>query len=931
VLRLSRRCLSLPCLAFSTALSALSTPSKVAAQATTVTLHGTVTGKDGSVPQGAEIEVRSRETAASRSGVASPDGSYRVLGLAPGVYDIGVRAIGYRQQRIEGVQLVLGQRATVDVALEPGTVELDPIVVTAQRAFEVDRTDVSTPVLQEEIEKLPLNSRNVLNVAGIAPGVRTFAVESGRSVPVSGALPVTEPRFNNLYVDGLELKGSYVGQVVGIPALGSMIPQEAVREFRVYLNSYDAEYTRGASHVISAVTHQGANTFEGSVFGFLQNKPLVARGTFQSEKPDYSRYQIGGNVRGPILRNRLFFALSYEGQSTDHFIDVVASGPPANPGIWDRYEGTFKAPTRHHTGLLRLTAPLGVHTLDATWATRHNRSESGFGTLLDGRMLVRQAGLDGSSHLNSVQLRDTYASNSLVNELSLQFLALRNTIVPLEPGPAFRYPAVHVGRHNFPLRVVEHHLRAINKTSYTAGDLFGQHVLKAGVELTRLWTTVFRPNFNDGLFTFNTDTATQPTLGQIALGRTDPSSTREGEATIRGWFLGAYVQDQWQPVPSLTVTAGLRYDADVNTLNQNMITPWAGDTTLQRVFGEEFLNTGDRKNDLDNVAPRLALVWDVFGTNRTFLRGGYGIMYDRIPLVGTLNEAISINWRTYTFPSPGTTNPEELKARVLAGDSTSAQNIILLKDQLKAPANHQWSLGVGQQVTDNLAINLDYLDQRVKNAYVTVTANQPVNGIRPITNRFGNINLWDDFGDATSKALLASVTYDRQPTRLNLAYTLGWSKSEFGDFTTSDYPDSAAYSLQWSETDERHRFVVSGLTELPWGLELSGIAILASPRPFLVRLGHDLNQNGNDSDDWPNGLRTLRHTGWDHWYRTLDLRLGKSFPVPQGRLTVTAEVFNVLSLANHAEYQAKLSESGYGEPVGDFARRQAQVGVRYQF
>jgi hypothetical protein len=461
--------------------------------------------------------------------------------------------------------------------------------------------------------------------------------------------------------------------------------------------------------------------------------------------------------------------------------------------------------------------------------------------------------------------------------------------------------------------------------------LFGQHVLKGGVEVTRLWTTVFRPNFSNGLFTFDADTATQPTLGQIALGRTDPSSTREGEATIRGWFLGAYLQDQWQPVPSLTITAGLRYDADINTLNQKLTTHWAGDTTLQRLFGEEFLNTGDRKNDLNNLAPRLALVWDVFGTNRTFLRGGYGVMYDRVPLFGTLNEAISINWRTYTFPNPGTTDPEELRRRVLAGDSTTAQNIILMKDGLRAPANHQWSLGAGHQLTDNLAINLDYVDQRVRNAYVTVTANQPVNRVRPITNRFGNINIWDDVGDATFKALLASVTYDRQPTRLNLAYTLGWSKSEFGDFTTSDYPDWSAYTLQRSETDERHRFVISGLTELPGGLDLSGIAILASPRPFLVRLGSDLNQNGNDSDDWPNGLRTSVRTGWDHWYRTLDLRLGKSFPVPRGRLTVTAEVFNVLSLANHAEYQAKLSEAGYGEPVGDYARRQAQVGVRYQF
>jgi hypothetical protein len=912
-------------------LAVITTP--VGAQATTITLQGVISGTDGSIPQGAQVEVRGRETSASRSALSGSDGSYRVLGLVPGIYDVAVRAVGYRQQRREGLRLVLGERAALDFTLEPGAVELEPIVVTADRAFEVDRTDVSTVVLQEEIEKLPLNSRNVLNIAAVAPGIRTFAMEGNRSGPAAGSLPMTEPRYGNLYVDGLEWKGMYVGQVVGNPNNGSMIPQEAVREFRVYLNSYDAEYTRGASYVVSAVTHRGGNELEGSLFSFFQNKPLVAKGTFQEEKPDYSRYQIGGNLRGPLVKNRLFFALSYEGQLTDNFIDVVPGRPPANPGIWDRYAGTFAAPNQHHTGLLRLTAPLGSHTFDAMAATRRIRSETGFGTNLETRMLSHDAGVFGSSRVNSVQLRDTYASRSLVNEVSLHLLDLRNEQSLLVPGPTLLYPGIHIGRFNIPFLNEERHLRAINKTSYSFSGPTGQHLLKAGLELSRIWITVYRPSNKEGLFRFETDTSTQPVLGQIALGREDPTSTREGQATIRGWLVGAYLQDQWQPVPSLTVTAGFRYDADINTLNQQLITPWADDTTLQGAFGENFLNTGDRKNDLDNIAPRFAVTWDVFGTAHTFFRAGYGVMYDRVPLYGTLNEAIAVGWRTYSFANPGTTDPEELRRRVLAGANTTAQNITLLKDRLETPANHQWSVGAGHQLTDRMAINLDYVNQRVKHAPVTVTENipHPVTRIRPITSRYGNISVWNDFGDARFDALLVSVTYDRQPTRLNFGYTLGWAHSEFGDFTTNDYPDSAAYRLQRSEGDERHRFVLSGSTELPLGLELSGIAILASPRPFLVTVGIDINQNGSTSDDWPDGVRTLRRNGWDHWYRTLDLRLGKSIPMPHGSLTVTAEVFNVLSSANHSEYQATESLLDYGTPVGDYARRQVQLGMRYQF
>jgi len=907
---------------------AVAAAESLAAQATTVTLQGVITGNGRGALPGAQVEVRSRETGAQRNALADPSGAYRVLGLAPGTYDVAVRAIGYRQQRYESVRLVLGQRARLDVALEPGPIELEPTVITGERAFEVQRTDVSTLVVQEEIEKLPLNSRNLLNLAAVAPGIRTFGTEAGRSVPTAGSLPVTEPRFANFYVDGVEWKNMYVGQVVGVPATGTLIPQEAVREFRVYLNPYDPEYTRGAAYVISTVTHRGGNTLEGSAFGFLQNKPLIQTGSFQAAKPDYRRYQLGGNVRGPIVRDRLFLSLSYEGQLTDHFIDVVPGRPPENPGIWDQHAGTFMAPHRLHTGLLRVTAPLGSHTLDAIWATRHLRSESNFGVRLMNRMLAREAGLSGRTRVNSVQFRDTYTSAFIVNEFSVHILDFANTQARLVTGPTFQYPGIQTGRVNFPFAVSDLHVRAINKTSYTLGGA-GQHLLKGGLEVSRVRTDVYRPSRRDGVFEFATDTSTRPVRGSIAIGLSDPTSTREARAEIAGWLLGAYLQHQWQPVPSLSVTAGLRYDAEVNTLNQGLRTPWAGDTTLERALGEEFLNTGDRKNDLDNIAPRLTVTWDAFGTGRTFARAGYGVMYDRVPLFGALGEAIAVGWRTYVFSDPGTTDPDSL--RRLAASGTTPPNIVLLKDRLETPANHQWSVGIGHQINDRVALNLDYLSQRVKHAYVSVIANRPVGGVRPITSRFGDITVWDDFGDARFHGLLASLTYDRRPTRLTAAYTLGWAESEFGEFTTSDYPDSAAYTMQRSEGDERHRLVVSGFTDLPFGLAFSGLAVVASPRPVLAAVGTDVNQNGSSLDDWPDGIRTLRRGGWDHWYRTVDLRLAKSLPVSSGRLTVTAEVFNLFGWANHAEYQATQIDLDYGEPIGDYARRQAQLGVRYEF
>ena len=908
-----------------------SVPASLIAQATTATLHGVITATDRSVPQGARVEVHDRGTGAVRTAVADTAGVYRALGLAPGSYDIRVRAIGYRRQVQEDVRLLVGQRGTIDFVLEPGGVELAPTVITADASFEVQRTDISTSVSPEEIENLPLNSRNVLNLAAIAPGIRSFAAEGGRSTPASGALPEREPRFSNFYLDGVEWKGTYVGQVVGGPASGSMIPQEAVREFRVYLNSYDAEYARGSSYVISAVSHRGGNELEGSVFGFVQNRDLVAKGAFQDRKPEYRRYQVGGNLRGPIIRDRLFFAASYEGQLTDDYIDVVPGSSPETAGKWDAYAGTFKAPMRHNTALLRFTAPLGSHTVDAIWGTRQQRSESQFGMRLAGFLLSHEAGITGGSRVTSLQLRDTYTSASVVNELSLHYLDLTNGQSMLSPGPTLQYPGLQFGRTNFPTRINDRHLRVINKTSWAINGFGGSHLIKSGLEVHRTSTDIWRPTLGHGLFRFTTDTSTLPSTASIAVGAFDPTSMRDARGDIDGWVIGGYLQDQWQPIPTLTITAGLRYDAELETLNQDFITPWANDTTLVRVVGENYLNSGDRETDLDNIAPRVAISWDPIGTGRTFLRAGHGVMFDRVPLFGAIQERIATRWRTYTFPNPGTADPDVLRARIAAGTVTGRQNLFLFKDHMEAPENHQWSAGIGQRVSDRLAVNVDYVNQRVKHAYVTVTRNRLRNGTRPLTSRFGDLLIWDDFGDARSQAVLTSITYDRRPARVNIAYTLGWAKSEFGEFTTSDYPDSASYTMQASEGDERHRVVVSGLTRLPMGLDLSGIAIVASPRPVFAIVGSDVNQNGSVTDDWPDGIRTIRAHGWEHWYRTVDLRLAKSFEMPRGRMVVSAEVFNLFSSANHSEYQGTQQLSGFGDANGDYARRQGQLGLRYQF
>ena len=901
-------------------------------QATTASVHGVVTTEDGTVPRGARVELRSREHGGTRLAAVDGRGGYRLVGIAPGTYDVTVRAIGYRQQRREAVRLVVGERVTLDFALARGAAELEAVVVTDRRVADVHRTDVSTPVLQEEIERLPLNTRNMLNLAAVAPGIRSYAPEGGRSVPAAG--PMTAPRFINVYVDGVEWKGMYIGNVVGQPGLGSLVPQEAVREFRVYLNPYDAELTRGASWVISAVTHRGGNEREGSVFGFGQNQTLVARGDFQRRKPDYSREQAGLNLRGPLVHDRLFYSLSYEGQWTDNSIDVVPGRPEARPEIWDRYAGTFASPLRLHSGLLRVTAPWRAHTLDAIWATRHATSASAFGTAPAGVMLARDAGVSLHSRVNSVQLVDTWTGSSAVNELTLHFLEGVNDERPLAAGPTRRYPGIQLGINTFPLYITSRHVRVVDKTSWSTRGPAGPHLLKSGLEATRVATDTYRPTSANGLFLFDRDTSTLPSRATIGLSLADPASTRGARAPNTAWLLGAYLQDEWRPVDALTVTAGLRWDAELNSLGQDFVAPWARDTALVRALGEDYLNTGDRANDLDNLSPRIAVAWDLARAVRpTTLRAGFGLLYDRVPIFGAVDERIAAGWRTYEFAQPGTTDPDELRRRVVAGEGRSAPNLVVLRDRLETPRSRQWSVGVGHRLADHAVLNVDLVRQRLSRTYVTVNANwrDGVTGRRAITERYGSILAWDDLGDARYDALLAAITYHRDLTRLNVAWTLARSRSEFGALTTGNYPHASSYTLQRSDADERHRVAISGFGPLPFGVELSTIAIAASPRPFLVTTGTDDDHDGTTEDDWPDGVRTLRRRGWAHWYRTVDLRLGRSFAAPGGRLHLTAEAFNLFDWANHAEYQGTRSLARYGEPVADYARRQVQLGARYSF
>src|SRR5216117_196162 len=905
----------------------------------TLTLHGRVRGTDGKPLLAAQLAVLNRETGQQRSAITSAEGTYTIVGLPPGAYHVRLVLLGYRAQERD-IELLVGQRASLDFELEEAAVAVAGVEVTHQRepAFEVQRRDVSTPVVSAEILNLPLNTRNTINLAAIVPGMKTFAPTAGRSLPAAGPLP--DLRFWNFYLDGAEWKSFFNGNLVGIPQTGSPLPQEAMREFRVHLNPYDAQYTRGASFVISAVTQRGTNEFHGSVFGYGQATSLRALDLSQREYlaahptlsiPDYGRAQLGFNLRGPIQRDKLFFAVSYEGQSIDDGFNVVPVRPPEQPTLWDTVAGTFKAPTQNHTGVVRLTAPVsGAHTLDLVWAGRYYNSETNFGDAI-----AHNAGIKAKYWIHSLQFRDTYTpTSSFANELSLNVLLWSHNESPLEPGVTRQYPSITFGTAGFPLVLKETHVRLIDRATHTLGE--GRHILTGGVEVARVHTNSWLPSNRDGFFRFSLDSSSLPNLGRIGVGFFDTTSAEDARAITNGWSTGAYVQDQWQARNNLQFTVGLRYDAEINTLNNGYTVPWASDPTLQAIpLLRDFLNTGHRKNDLNNIGPRLAFSWDVFANHRTFLRGGAGIMYDRITTFMAFFEKQSAGWRSYDFANPGTTDADSLRRIVLSGGGTTPPNINLLKTNMKTPENRQFSVGIGHQLTEWVAVNLDYIHQDARHLYVQLTPNwrNTQTGQRNLTNSYGTITLYDDVGRAKFDALIGSVTYDRPGLRLNTALTLGSYKSEFEGL--GGYIDHSFLTMQPTTADERWRLVFSGIGDLPFGLKLSSVAIFAAPRPYVGTVGTDANHDNTTADDFvaDSANRVIRPVAaWNNMYRTFDLRLAKSVPVGgDRRISVSAEAFNIFNWDNYSGFVSRATDANYGKKSGVFAARQGQVGLRYEF
>ena len=282
------------------------------AQSTGGRIRGTVTDASGGAVVGAKVTLVNEGTNLAREAQTSSGGEYLFLEVPVGSYEVDVNQPGFKKYARKGIVLVLNEIATVDIPLQVGS-NIDTVEVTgAPPVIDTTTTQLGAVMTDQSVRELPLNSRNTYQLLQLQPGVQSqlgadlfYGSDNPGVVSVNGG----RGRSNNYMVNGGDGNDIFVNGPAIQPS------PDAIEEFRVLTNTFDAEYGRNSGSVVNVVTKSGTNAVHGDVYEFFRNKVLNSKqfSFVPSPKPDYKQNQFGATLGGPIKKDKTFVFASYEG------------------------------------------------------------------------------------------------------------------------------------------------------------------------------------------------------------------------------------------------------------------------------------------------------------------------------------------------------------------------------------------------------------------------------------------------------------------------------------------------------------------------------------------------------------------------------------------------------------------------------------------
>ncbi len=863
----------------------LSAPASLVAQST-ATLSGTVKDPSGAVISGAAVTIHNIGTGNDRAVVSDGAGQFVAPALPPGDYSLRVVANGFGAFSVQRITLLVDAKTNLDVPLSLASAGETVQVESAAPLIDSETITVGQVIDRQTVQEVPLNGRHFLDLTVLTPGGVTAPASGSLTAPSRGLgansfnTAGNREDANNFQINGVNLNDMVQNQITFQPSINT------TSEFKINNQTFSAEYGRSSGSVVNVSTRSGTNSFHGEAFDYVRNEAVDARNYFNpvgQRQASFKRHNFGGALGGPIFHDRTFFFASYEGLRQSQGLtlnsgvltdaqragvtdpvarQLLALIPRANDSTGARFVGTTPGPVQTNQGTLDINHTFGpadiLHAFYAiqkdvrTEPTLQGNTVAGFG---DNRAATRQILTINETHI---------FSPNFVNEARLGFNRIAiafNPNVTTDPttlglgtgttGPngipqiSITGPGLNFGG---PSGFPQGRFDTLGIFSDTATYTVGRHSIKFGGEFRRFLNVNFSQD--TGSIGFNT-------VANFQAGRANSYAITPTRTSNRLYVnaVGAFVQDAWKVTPRLTAELGLRYEWNGSPLDgSNRLVVFDLPTaSLFRVGTNGYGNSPYRQNF--NYEPRLGFAYDVFGDNRTVLRGAYGYMADQpeTNVVSGLNGNPPFASRV-SYSSATTTIPLATLYRAAAA---SGIGITGVQRDLHNAYTETFNLNVQQALPFGVVASAGYYGSVGKHLRTPLNVNQPnAAGVRPFTavsasspispgaNISGvNITQVSSIGMSNYNALWVT---GRKAFRngLNFSFNYNLSKSlDTGSLGTTVLQDATRPYLNYgaSDFDTRNRVSMNAIYALPFkgnrfveGWQLSGITQWQTGNPLNV-------------------------------------------------------------------------------------------------
>jgi hypothetical protein len=656
----------------------------------TAAITGKILDASGNAVRGAAVTIKSLESGATRALATDDTGDFQAMSLPVGPYQVRAEKPGFKTQVRNGVNLMVGQEAVVNLRLEVGELTQEVTVTEETPVVNTTTASVSGLVGEREVKDLPLNGRSFDNLMTLNPGIINYSLKSANTSTSNGntfTVDGRRPMDNLVLLNGIEYTGSSQLAITPGGVSGYLLGIDAVREFNVQTDTYGAEYGKRSGAQVTVVTQSGTNALHGTLFEFLRNSALDSRSFFTqtSFTPPFRQNQFGGALGGPLKKNRLFLFGNYEGFRQAETLSSISVVPDSQvrQGLFPNASGVYVPVAGLNQGMLPYFA-FWPQANGAELLTNGKPSGTAF-YFSNPKQSIRED--FGTMRLDyTIRDRDTLSAAYTIDDgtslipladpLFGSTSALRMQVASLQETHIFSPEMLNTARAGFSRAGFNLDPALLGQVpsnlSFVQGAGPGGIIVNGGVTTTGLaGITSAGPNNAAGswnrrnLFTYTDNLQIARGIHQISAGvwfqrvqdNEDSASRQLGQATFTslttflqgtvssfqvipsatelGWrsLFGAwYVQDAIKVRRNLTIRAGIRQEFTTGWNEAfgraaNYI-PDAGGVleTAPRVGNSTFT----KNNATRLFSARVGLAWDPFSDGKTAVRAGFGTYYSLI-------------------------------------------------------------------------------------------------------------------------------------------------------------------------------------------------------------------------------------------------------------------------------------------------------------